>query len=289
MSSAENPDRFHGHSLPALVEIMHRLLGPDGCPWDREQTIETLMPFLVEETYEVIDAVETGSPAEHCEELGDLLMQIVFQAALRQAEGAFDIDDVIRGIADKLVRRHPHVFADSDVATSAEVLVQWEEIKAEEKRARGQKSDQPASGATASAREDAGPPRTLAGVPAAMPALPRAQKLSSRAARIGFDWPDSGGCMDKVREELAEIEEAVDIGDPDHIEAEVGDLLFAAVSLARKLGCDAESALRRANRRFAERFHHVEDGLHERGRSPKESSIEEMEALWREAKAKTRG
>lgn len=274
MSSAENPDRPRGHRLPALVEIMHRLLAPGGCPWDREQTLETLMPFLVEETYEVIEAVETGSPAEHCEELGDLLMQIVFQAALRQAEGAFDIDDVIGGIGEKLVRRHPHVFADSDVTTSAEVLAQWEEIKAEEKRARD---------------ETAGPPRTLAGVPAAMPALTRAQKLSSRAARIGFDWPDSRGCMDKVREELAEIEEAVELGDPERIEAEVGDLLFAAVSLARKLDCDAESALRQANRRFEERFHHVEDGLHARGRSPKESSLEEMDALWREAKAKARG
>lgn len=288
MHRSENPDRPRGHSLPALVEVMRRLLGPDGCPWDREQTLGSLIPFLVEEAYEVIEAIEAQDPEHHCEELGDLLMQVVFQAALRQTEGAFDIDDVIAGIRDKLIRRHPHVFADSNAETADEVLVQWERIKAEEKRARAAARGGTAGGEGGREAPQAAPagPRTLAGVPAAMPALVRAQKISSRVAKVGFDWPENEGCMDKIREELGEIEEAVASGDAAAVEAEVGDLLFAAVSLARKLGCDAETALRGANRRFEERFHYVEDRLHERGRSPRESSLEEMDALWNQAKAR---
>jgi MazG family protein len=258
-----------GHSLPALVQVMRRLLAPDGCPWDREQTLATLIPFLIEETYEVIEAIEDGRPDEHCEELGDLLMQIVFQTALREAEGDFDMDDVISAITEKLIRRHPHVFADASAATSSEVLAQWEAIKAEEKRARG---------------GEPGRARVLDGVPAALPALPRAQKISARVAKVGFDWEDAAGCSRKVREELDEVERAAESGDQDAVEAEIGDLLFAVVSLARKHGCDAETALRRANQRFTRRFAYVEDRLHAEGRSPTEASLAEMDALWDRAK-----
>ena len=174
-----------------LVSVMRRLLAPGGCPWDREQTLDSLRPYLLEETYEVLEAMERGTPEEHCEELGDLLMQIVFQAEIRERDGAFSVADVARAIVEKLVRRHPHVFADARVEGADDVAVQWEEIKAEEKRAPG-----------------GGRPRTLAGVPHALPALARAQKVSKRAAKVGFDWPTADGCRAKLTEELAEIDEA---------------------------------------------------------------------------------
>jgi MazG family protein len=257
-----------GASLSQLCDVMRRLLAPDGCPWDREQTLATLRPFLIEESYEVLEAIEHGSAAQHCEELGDLLFQIVFQAALREAAGEFAIDDVVRSIVDKLVRRHPHVFAGATVSGSAEVLTRWDEIKQQEKAARGQ----------------AGPPRTLGDVPRGMPALSRAQLLSRRAAAVGFDWPDVAGCRAKVDEELGEIDGAATTGDPAALEHEVGDLLFAAVSLARKHGVDAETALRAANRRFEARFGYVEDRLRERGKTPASSDLAEMDALWDQAK-----
>ena len=259
-----------GASLADLVDIMDRLLAPDGCPWDREQTLDTLKPFLVEETFEVLEALEVGTPAQHCEELGDLLMQIVFQSALRRAEKQFDIDDVVRGISDKLVRRHPHVFADATAGTPEEVLVQWEEITRKEKAAKAAAAD--------------GPPRLLAGVPVSLPALTRAQQVSARAARVGFDWPDAAGCRAKVEEELGELDQAVAAGDRAAIEHELGDLLFAAVSLARKLGCDAEGVLRACTRRFTDRFAFIEDRLRERDKGPADSTLEEMDALWNQAK-----
>ncbi len=254
---------------------MERLLAPDGCPWDREQTLESLRPYLIEETYEVLEAIETGTPAEHCEELGDLLMQVVFQSALRRRSGEFTIDDVVRSIADKLIRRHPHVFGEARVENAEQVLVQWEEIK---RRERGEKRG--AGG------EESAPHRTLEGVPLALPALARAQQVSARAARVGFDWPDVEGCRAKVGEELGELDRAVAAGDRAAIEHELGDLLFAAVSLARKLECDAEAALRACARRFGERFSYIEDRLRERGRVPAESNLAEMDALWDEAKSR---
>jgi MazG family protein len=250
-----------GESLADLVAVMKRLLAPDGCPWDREQTLDTLRSYLLEETYEVLEAIETGTPAEHCEELGDLLMQIVFQAELRTAEGRFEIDDVVRSIRDKLVRRHPHVFGDATAKTSSEVLAQWQELKDKEK-----------------------PRRTLDGVPAALPALTRALRLSERAAQVGFDWPDVAGCRAKVSEESGEVDQAIASGDRDRVEHELGDLLFAIVSLARKLGHDPEAALRGANARFTSRFEYIEDRLRERGRAPRESNLDEMDALWNDAK-----
>jgi len=252
-----------GASLARLVEIMDRLLAPDGCPWDREQTLDSLRPFLVEETYEVLDALSTGDVAHHCEELGDLLMQIVFQAALRRQEGAFDIDAVVAGISDKLVRRHPHVFGDTaGVDTADKVLAQWDQIKAAEKPAKK---------------------RVLEGVPAG-PALARAQKIGSRCGKIGFDWPGWEGSFDKVEEEVQEVQTAIGQQDAAEIHAEIGDLLLAVVNLARKVGVDAENALIDATTKFTRRFEFVEDRLAERGKTPQQSNLEEMDALWNDAK-----
>jgi MazG family protein len=265
----------HGDSFPRLVEIMARLLAPDGCPWDREQTLDTLRPFLVEETYEVLDALEHGDLAHHREELGDLLMQVVFHAAIRQAEGAFTIDDVVAGICDKLVRRHPHIFGDTgELGSSAAVLAQWETIKAREKAQ------------AAAAAGDAAPPRTLAGIPRGLPALARASKLGSKAGRVGFDWGGWEGSLAKVREECDEIEEVARAGgDRARAHHELGDLLFAVVNLARKLELDAESALHDASARFTRRFEFIEDRLRADGRAPAQSDLTEMDRLWDEAKA----
>jgi len=257
-----------GDSFADLVDVMRRLLAPDGCPWDREQTLDSLRPFLVEETYEVLDAMERGTADDHCEELGDLLMQVVFHAALRQAEGAFAIDDVVGGIVAKLVRRHPHVFADATAETAEAVLEQWDQIKDAEKAERG-----------------ASPKRALDGVPLALPPLARAQKLGRRAAKVGFDWPDTDGPRAKIAEELAEVDEAMAAGDPAAIEAEVGDLLFAVVNLARKLGVDADGALRGANGRFENRFRFVEARAREGGNEPRDLDLDALEALWQRAKA----
>ncbi len=261
-------EAVRGSSFPRLVEVMARLLAPDGCPWDREQTLETLRPFLVEETYEVLDALDRADVDGHCEELGDLLMQVVFHAAIRQAEGKFAIDDVVGSIVDKLVRRHPHVFGPpgaSEARTSGEVLTQWEQIKAEEKKSK----------------------RTLDGVARGLPALLRAQKLGSKAGRVGFDWGGWQGSLAKVREEVGEVEELAQAGERATAAAhhEIGDLLFAVVNLARKLEVDAESALADASTRFERRFSFIEDRLRERGRTPAESNLDEMDALWNDAKA----
>lgn len=265
MDSEHSPRAPAGASLTRLVDIMDRLLGPGGCPWDREQTLDTLRPFLVEETYEVLDALARGDVAGHREELGDLLMQIVFHAALRSAEGAFDIDGVIADISDKLVRRHPHVFGDvRGVATSEQVLAQWDEIKRAEKASRGRE-------------------RILAGVPPG-PALARAQRIGSKAGKVGFDWPGWEGSFAKVEEEVREVAEAIRGGDAAAAHHEIGDLLFAVVNVARKVGVDAENALIDATARFQRRFEAVEDALTERGRTPQTSTLEEMDALWDEAK-----
>jgi MazG family protein len=254
-----------GESLARLVDVMDRLLAPDGCPWDREQTLDSLRPFLVEETYEVLDALARGDVAGHREELGDLLMQVVFQAALRRAEGAFAIDDVVAAITDKLVRRHPHVFGDiKGVDTADKVLAQWDELKAAEKGA-------------------AAPRRTLDNIPPG-PALARAQKIGSRCGKVGFDWPGWEGSFAKVEEEVVEIRNAIRTNDAQQMHAELGDLLLATVNLARKIDVDAEQALVDATARFQRRFAFVEDALAARGRSPRESTLDEMDALWTEAK-----
>jgi MazG family protein len=253
-----------GHRVTELVAVMDRLLAPDGCPWDREQTLATLRPFLVEETYEVLDALERGDVAGHCEELGDLMMQIVFHAAIRRAEGAFDIDDVAGGIAEKLIRRHPHVFGDvRGVDTPDQVLAQWEELKAAEKPKRD---------------------RVLDGLPRGLPALARAQKLGDRAGKVGFDWPSYDGSLAKVREEVDEVAETAAAGDAEAAHRELGDLLFATVNLARKLGVDAESALHDACAKFTRRFEFIEDRLAEAGRKPTDADLDELDGLWNRAK-----
>ena len=264
-----------GAAFVRLVEIMDRLLAPQGCPWDREQTLETLRPFLVEESYEVLDALSRGDVPGHCEELGDLAMQIVFQAALRERGGAFDVDAVMDGISDKLVRRHPHIFPDASgattaVSTPAEVLVQWDAIKQQEKAKAGVRAD-----------------RILAGVKPG-PALARAQKIGSKAGKVGFDWGGWEGSFAKVEEEVREIHEVAVSGDAAAQHEELGDLLFAVVNLARKLGVDAEQALVDATTKFQRRFEVVEDRLTERGRTPQQSTLEEMDALWNDAKAAER-
>jgi tetrapyrrole methylase family protein/MazG family protein/ATP diphosphatase len=268
MERTSKASRGDGRTFPDLVEVMKRLLAPDGCPWDREQTLESLRPYLIEEAAEVLDAIDGGDPADHCEELGDLLMQVVFQAELRQAEGAFDIDDVVASIRDKLVRRHPHVFADATAEDAEEVLVQWEEIKKAEKAERGES-----------------PQSALDGVPALLPALLRAQAISKKAAKVGFDWPDVAGCRDKISEELEELDRAIAGGDQTEIAGELGDLLFAAVSLARKLGCDAEMALRDTTAKFVDRFEFIEDRLRSEDRSVEDADLDELDALWNRAKA----
>jgi MazG family protein len=255
-----------GSSFGELVAIMQRLLAPDGCPWDREQTLDTLKGYLIEESYEVIEAIDANDPAEHCEELGDLLFQIVFQAELRAAEGHFGIDDVVRAIASKMIRRHPHVFGEAKVKDSTEVLANWGKLKAAEHEEKGKKR------------------RTLDGVPLELPALLRAQRLGEKAAAVGFDWPDAAGVREKIDEELDEIEEAVASGDPAQIEHEIGDLLLAVSRYAAKLGVAPEDALRSALRRFTGRFEAMEDRVIASGKQVKESTLEELDAIWNEVK-----
>lgn len=264
MSSSPKDD---DHGFGRLVRIMDRLRDPGGCPWDREQTLESLEPFLLEETYEVVEAMH-GAPEAHCEELGDLLLQIVFQAKLRSEEDAFAIDDVVGGLRDKLVRRHPHVFGEQEARTAEAGLRSWEAAKQAEGKPKG----------------------TLAGVPKALPALQRSQRLTEKAARVGFDWPELDPVFDKVREELAEVAEAHERGEGAvRVAAEVGDLLFAVVNLARHLGVDGERALRQASERFSSRFAGVESRLAAQGRGLEEASLEEMDAAWEAAKAAETG
>jgi MazG family protein len=261
-----------GENFHELVAVMRRLLAPDGCPWDREQTLATLVPYLVEETYEVIDALDSGDAREHCEELGDLLLQVVFQAELRRGEGRFDVNDVVEAIRSKLVRRHPHVFGEVRLRDAAEVVANWSEIKAQERKDKA----------------GGGPARALAGVPSALPALLRAARITDKAAAAGFDWPDPAGPRAKVAEELAELDGAMAANDAAAVEHELGDLLLAVVNLARHRKVDAESALRGAVQRFVTRFEHVEDRLAAVGRSPRGATLAELDALWEQAKALAR-
>ncbi|MBN2574491.1 MAG: nucleoside triphosphate pyrophosphohydrolase [Deltaproteobacteria bacterium] len=259
------PGKQTGGNLPRLVGLMQRLLAPDGCPWDREQTLATLLPYLVEETYEVVDALQGGTVADHREELGDLLLQVIFQAELRHKEGAFGIDDVIEGIVRKLVRRHPHVFGEVHAKNADEALASWAKLKASEKAKKGKKG-------------------ALHGIPRSAPALVRAMRAGEKAGAVGFDWPDAAGVRDKVREELAEFDQACRSGDRRAMSRELGDLLFAIVNLARKLDLDAEHDLREATDRFGRRFAYMEDKLAAQGRAVEEASSEEQNALWEEAK-----
>lgn len=260
-----------GETFPSLVELMQGLLGPDGCPWDREQDFSTLSQYVIEEACEVVDALEAGDLAQLKEELGDLALQIVFLSELGRQRGAFGPDDVFIGLAEKLVRRHPHVFGDAYAETSADVRRRWEAIKEQEKGAR----------------------RLLDGIPRSLPALKRAQALSERASRVGFDWPDAAGSREKVEEEVAELDAVLGSGDAARVEHELGDLLFALVNLARHSRLDAERALRCACDRFERRFGHVESRVEQehggwaRGKDNKPCAgppLAILDEYWREAK-----
>lgn len=247
-----------------LVAIMRRLRAPGGCPWDAEQTHESLTRYLLEEAYEVIEAIETHSADHLREELGDLLLQPVFHAAIAEESGSFTIDDVIQTLCDKLVRRHPHVFGDMEISDSSAQVENWERIKKHEKGAER--------------------PSALSGVPPQLPALLKAQKITEKASRVGFDWEHVDQVMAKVMEELHEFEEAMAMGDNDRMEAELGDLLFAIVNLGRFLSINPEEALRKTINRFRNRFRYVEERLADQGRQMVSTPLEEMDLLWEEAK-----
>ena len=256
-----------GEKFQRLVEIMARLRGPGGCPWDREQTFDTIKPYTLEETYEVLDAIDRREWHELAEELGDFMLQAVFYAQMAAEQHLFRIDDALDAINEKLVRRHPHVFAEESAETASDVKRIWGEVKAAEKKEKG-KADQ----------------TLLGGVPRALPALVEAQQIASRAAGVGFDWENPEQVIEKLHEELAEFDQARRNRSHDELEDEMGDLLFVLVNLARFVKVDPEQALRRTNAKFRERFGHIERKLLERGKSLQEANIEEMEALWQEAK-----
>lgn len=251
--------------MDRLVHIMETLRGPGGCPWDAEQDHKTLLPSLLEEAYELAEAIEKDDPEAMEEELGDVLLQVVFHSIIAEEDGDFTISGVISKLAGKLVYRHPHVFGDAEVNDSSEVTVNWDRLKNGEQ---GKKER-----------------RSIAdGIPANLPSLLYALKLQTRARRAGFDWNESIEVIEKIREETGELESALSAGDLETAADEIGDLVFSAVNLARKIGADPEAAVRRANRRFAERFSYIEDAARKHGISPTEMSMEEKERIWQKAK-----
>jgi nucleoside triphosphate diphosphatase len=253
--------------LRRLLEVMAALRDPlRGCPWDREQRFETIAPYTIEEAYEVADAIARGDHAALPDELGDLLFQVVYHARMAEEAGSFDFADVARAIAGKMIRRHPHVFGEAETRTAIEQTSEWEAQKSAERAGRAENG-------------------TLAGIPAALPALTRAAKLTSRAARVGFDWPDAASVLDKLDEEIAELRTELPAADPDRLADETGDLLFVLANLARKLGLDPEACLRRANAKFARRFGRMEQGFEASGRALDDSTLDEMEAAWQTVKA----
>jgi ATP diphosphatase len=269
--------------IARLIEIMAALRTPgSGCPWDLEQDFATIAPYTIEEAYEVADAISRGDLDDLKDELGDLLLQVVFHARMAQEQGAFAFPDVVQAITEKLIRRHPHVFGDRQGLNTGEVNVQWDEIKAQEKAAKAVKVN--AGGIPApdpAARRDG----ALSGVSAGLPALTRALKLQQKAGKVGFDWNDPKAVLAKIREETQEIESELESGKRREIEAEIGDLMFAVVNLARHLDIDTETALRATNLKFERRFASIEEALATQGKTPADATLEEMDALWNEAKA----
>lgn len=257
--------------IEKLEKLVERLRGENGCPWDKEQTRETLKPMLIEESYEVLDALDSGDPVELKEELGDLLFQVVFHAQISKERGEFSLSDVIDRSHEKMVRRHPHIFGGADLKTSEDVLKNWEDIKAAEK------------GIPSSLRPDSAR-SLLDGIPSKLPAMFRAYQMTSKASRVGFDWTKLEDIFQKLQEETRELLEAQQKQDSGRIADEVGDLLFVAVNVARFLGIDPETALGRSNRKFHRRFRHVESSIKQQGRELKNASLAEMDALWEEAK-----
>ncbi|MCP1726797.1 MazG family protein [Natronospira proteinivora] len=257
--------------MERLRAVMARLRAPDGCPWDREQDFSSIAPFTIEEAYEVDEAIRLGDRQALKDELGDLLFQVIFHARMAEEEGVFDLDDVAEGMTEKLIRRHPHVFGDGHYDSEEAQTAGWEAIKAAERAEKGEHS-------------------ALDDVPLALPALARATKLGKRASRVGFDWPDRSGPLDKVREELDELQEAMDEDQGRaRLEAELGDLLFAVTNVARHLKLDPEKALRQCNAKFERRFRAVESGLKAEGRNTAGASLADMDALWDAAKLKETG
>jgi MazG family protein len=290
-----------GERFERAVAIMAKLRAPGGCPWDREQTFDTIKPYTLEETYEVLEAIDNRDWEELTGELGDLLLQVLFYSEMAQEQGTFSIDDVLDRLSTKLIDRHPHVFGDVEAATASEVVRNWEAIKAEEKKKRL------AAGGGKSAKESSNPNSVLAGVSSAMPSLLEAHKLSSKAAHVGFDWPNVDGLFDKLREETDELrKELEEFPEPGprpnlrgvagsgqqqvpnelraRLEEEVGDLFFVLVNIARYLSVDPESALKKTNRKFKRRFQWMEQQLRESGRTPDKTNIDELEGLWQQAK-----
>jgi len=249
-----------------LVELMARLRGPDGCPWDRDQTRESLKPMLIEEAHEVLDALDSENPDDLCEELGDLLFQVIFHCRIAEEKGEFDAHEVCRRIYEKMIRRHPHVFGDAQIKDTRELLRNWEDIKAAEKRdsGRGQKPKE----------------SLLDGIPESLPSMYETYQITSKAARVGFDWPDIFGIRDKFLEEFDELQEAMASGDTTRIKDEVGDLVFTALNIARYLEVDPETALRNTNRKFTRRFKTMERHFKEKGVHMREADLEEMEQFW---------
>jgi MazG family protein len=296
-----------GERFERAVAIMERLRAPGGCPWDREQTFDSIKPYTLEETYEVLEAIDNRDWDELTGELGDLLLQVLFYSEMAKEQGTFSIDDVLDRLSGKLVDRHPHVFGDVKVDTSAEVKRNWEALKVEERKKR-QKSESAASeGSAASAGQQHRDGSILAGISSKMPALLEASKLSSRAAQVGFDWPNVEGLFDKLHEEAEELREQLkEFPAPGprpqgrgvagsgrqviteelqtRLEEEVGDLFFVVVNIARYLSVDPESALRNTNRKFKCRFQWMEERLQEAGKSPDQAGMDELERLWKQAK-----
>jgi tetrapyrrole methylase family protein/MazG family protein len=258
-----------GNLFSGLVKIMERLRGEGGCPWDQQQTHDSLKPFLIEEAYEVLEALESGDPTRFMEELGDLLFQIVFQVQISAEKGEFTMEQMLEAISEKMRRRHPHVFSDLQVADAQEVLFNWEDIKRREK---GEEK-----GISA-----------LDGIPRDLPALLRAHRLQDRASRLGFDWPDVVGAYAKVEEELGELKSALQAGDRGRMEEELGDLFFSLVNVARFVEVNPEEALRKTIARFISRFRHIEESLRLEHRGGEARDLEEMERLWQEAKSRER-
>jgi len=267
--------------LGRLIDIMAALRTPGtGCPWDLVQTFATIAPYTIEEAYEVADAIDRGHMSDLKEELGDLLLQVVYHARMAEEQKAFAFADVAAAVAEKMVRRHPHVFGTPEQRAAGAPKGFWEKAKAEEKQARGAAQD-----------TDAAPPapeRLLDAVPVGFPALTRAVKLQGKAAKVGFDWPSLTPVFAKMKEELAELEDVIAKGDHANIEEEYGDLLFVLANVARHLDIDPEASLRAANQKFVRRFHHIENRLAQRGSSPAQSNLDEMDALWNEAKDRER-
>lgn len=273
--AAKSSGKQIGKLFEDLVAVQARLRAPGGCPWDREQTHATLRTYLIEEAYEVLDAIEQGNPAELAEELGDLLLQVLFHADLARESGAFDISNVVLGIHDKMIRRHPHVFGNVKAETSSEVLKNWAQLKAKEKRA-------------VSRGGEAATPSALDGVPRSLPALLEAYQLTRRAAQVGFDWQHAEGILEKINEEIAELRSALAASQGKAIEEEVGDILFSVVNLARFLELDPEVILKQSNLKFKMRFQEMEAEASRSGQRLSQLSKETLEILWDMAKVKSR-